>query len=185
MKIILLRHGKPEGISNSPISASRMRSWIDQYNSASISRHSHASEQDLKIISESELLICSGLKRSNDSAVRLMTDQPIMENVVFREAELPHSNLRTFKIKPAVWAVVFRVFWYLGYSKGVESRAKTRSRAEKAAVEIIGLAEQYDVVALVGHGIFNRFLAAELLERGFLGPRKPSSRYWGVSVYER
>ena len=185
MKIILSRHGEPFKFSNDPISADRFNDWIAKYNSAPINENSHPTEQDIAIISECKLCISSDLRRSKDSVNRLGFNRVVEENTLFREAGLPYSHLKTFKLRPTIWAAIFRVIWYLGYSKGSESKAMVKARAEEATSELIRLAEQYDVVVLVGHGIFNRFLATELLGKGFRGPKSPSSRYWGANIYER
>ena len=185
MKIILSRHGEPFEFSNDPISADCFSDWIDQYNSAPISENSNPTEQDLAILSECNLCVSSDLRRSKDSVVRLGLNRVVEENALFREAGLPYSHLKTFKLRPKIWAAIFRVIWYLGYSEGSESKATVKARAEKATNELVRLAEQYDVIVLVGHGIFNRFLATRLLRKGFHGPKSPSSRYWGANVYER
>ena len=185
MIIVLSRHGEPFKLSNQPISADRFSAWIAQYNSALIKTESAPREQDLSVISACNLLISSDLRRSKDSAARLVSNQPIKEDALFKEAGLPYSDLKTFKLRPTIWAAIFRVLWYLGYSKGTESMRMVKTRAGKAASELIRLAEQHQAIVLVGHGVFNRFIATELLRKGFNGPKNPSSAYWGTTVYER
>ncbi len=184
MKIVLFRHGEPLDLAKEPISANDLGLWIAQYDSGSIKAESNPTKLALAIASESKLLISSDLRRSRDSADRLSTGQSVRQNALFKEAGLPYSNHKTLKLTPQIWIVVFRVLWYLGYAKGSESRTAVKVRAAIAAKELISLAREHQNIVLVGHGIFNRFIARELLRQDFKGPSKPSSKYWGYAVYE-
>lgn len=185
MKIILFRHGEPIGFSSEPISANSMKAWVAQYNSAVIKPQSQPNEQALAIASKATLIVSSDLARSKASAMLLSSSQAIEENGLFAEAGLPYTNRSLFKAKPKVWLVLFRVLWYFGYSFGSESRSEVKARSIVAVQELIKLANKNQCIALVGHGIFNRFLARELILQGFKGSKYPTSKYWGSSIYER
>jgi broad specificity phosphatase PhoE len=57
-------------------------------------------------------------------------------------------------------------------------------RARGAAQRLIELARERGSVLLVGHGVMNRLIAAALLARGAVGPRRLRSGYWTSGVYE-
>jgi len=77
------------------------------------------------------------------------------------------------------------LLWYLGYSNGCESRKDAKERSKKAVTELINRAEQHQHILLVGHGIFNRFLANDLIRQRFSGEKYPNSKYWGFSMYKK
>ena len=53
---------------------------------------------------------------------------PIVGNPIFREMGLPFGKLSYPRISPDVWAVIFRVLWFLGYSANSESFRKAKQR---------------------------------------------------------
>ena len=89
------------------------------------------------------------------------------------------------KLKPSVWAVIFRILWFAGYSHNAESITKGRSRVKEAARLLITEAESKQSVLLVGHGILNRMIAKELVHSGWTGPSTPNGGYWSASVYDK
>ena len=50
-------------------------------------------------------------------------------------------------------------------------------------VKLLHLASTRGSVVLVGHGLFNRYIARCLRREGFAGPRLISTRPWGVAEY--
>jgi hypothetical protein len=103
----------------------------------------------------------------------------------FREAELPSAIRSGLRLRPEMWTWLARSAWFCGWSAGVESLGAARERAAEAASVLIGHAESFGAVVLVGHGLMNILIAQRLRAAGWRGPRFPSSRHWTFGAYER
>lgn len=185
MEIGLLRHGEPEAVSNSPVSASDFAEWIKHYNRAGLAAGSTPPATTLEFVRTCGVIAGSTLPRSIQSAEVLSTDNILEPDSLFSEVDMPYTKWRTFRLAPKYWAVLFRVLWYLGYSRDCENYAMARRRAAEAAKNLVHIAETRQSVLLVGHGIFNRLLAKELITLGWSGPQSPGSRYWSLAVYTK
>jgi len=183
MEIAIFRHGKPEAIQTSKMSAAEFFGWIQAYNASSLSNASRPTEMALAYTDECFAIVCSGLKRSIDSAKALNEEKLVLSDSIFDEAGLPSANWKNLKLLPNVWAVIFRIFWLFGYSRKSESIKEAKSRASKAVKRLINLAEEHQRILFVGHGVYNRLLAKELRKAGWSGPKTPGSNYWGFGVY--
>jgi broad specificity phosphatase PhoE len=185
VRIILLRHGKPEAISDAPISAYEFRKWIQLYNESGIAEDSTPSTESIACASSSNAVLCSTLLRSKKSAELITKSVSLNADKGLCEAGMPHAEWSTIKISPKYWSVFFRVLWYLGYANHSESYSEATARARGAATKLIASAKVNDSVLFVGHGIFNRLVAKELRSRGWSGPRNPGSKYWAYGVYKK
>ncbi|RDH90148.1 MAG: hypothetical protein DIZ77_14085 [endosymbiont of Seepiophila jonesi] len=130
-------------------------------------------------------VVCSDLPRSIESAEMLGVEVVDFEASIFREMELPSANWPSPKLPLNVWAVLFRVLWFLGYSSNGESLREARLRALSGASRLEAIAEKHGSVILIGHGFLNRSIAKALLKSGWAGPLDPGKNYWGFGVYER
>jgi broad specificity phosphatase PhoE len=65
-----------------------------------------------------------------------------------------------------------------------ETIAATRNRAERATSRICELARHHGTVMVVGHGMFNRFVAARLRARRWRGPVALPSAYWSAAAFQ-
>lgn len=200
MKIILLRHGEPDMTAWSRrkrLSAEEFWLWVDAYNwaplveavevekSASDKGAATGPDTALKeLASSADFLVCSSLRRSIDSA-ELLQRQPDIMDPLFREAELPAITWRWLKLSANAWLLLSRLLWFLGASKHVESFALMRRRASLAAAQLIAYGAEHQQIVVVGHGLFNRFLAKALIAGGMRGPKKTASHYWQYSLYEK
>lgn len=184
MKIVLLRHGKPDVKEPGRIMARDLHTWIESYNSSGIHRDCAPAADALQVSSECRAFACSDLRRSMESAKLLDQNKVLVVDPIFREMGLPYANWSTPKASPAAWAAVFRLLWLLGYSENAESLAHAKTRATAGAGKLEQLAKEYGSVLHVGHGFMNKFIAKELLSRGWRGPKTPGTRYWGYGVYE-
>lgn len=185
MEIALLRHGKPAAISNVPVSASQFGNWIASYNSAGVERGSVIPQASLEYARTCGVVVTSNLLRSVQSAKFLHVENYQAPDKLFAEAGMPYATWVTFKLPPKYWAVLFRVLWYLGYSKNSESYREARKRSVLAVRQLVDLAESHQSVLLVGHGIFNRLVAQELKGLGWIGPDNPGSKYWAFRTYSK
>ena len=183
MEIVIVRHGKPKFMNETPVSANEFTGWIKNYNDSGLSKNSSPSETTLAYAEECMVIVSSTLPRSVDSAKALKAEKLVLSDSLFIEAGLPSASWVLLKLSPKTWAVIFRVLWLFGYSKKSESFKMAKKRATLAVDQLTQLANEYQKVLFVGHGVFNRLLVKELINRGWLGPKKPSSTYWSVSVY--
>jgi hypothetical protein len=68
-------------------------------------------------------------------------------------------------------------------SAASESIAATRDRASRVADRLCALAAANGVVVVVGHGMFNRFVAVQLRSRGWRGPVLLPTAYWTAARF--
>ena len=184
MKIILLRHGKPVAPILEKISATAFRQWVVEYNAAGLSPSSIPASNVLNHAQACNVIVCSNLPRSIESAKALNTGNVVFSSSIFNEAGLPTTDGYKLKLSPKVWAVMLRVAWFFGYSKNSESFAEAKKRAVEAVQKLTEIAREHDSVLFVGHGVFNRILANELRRSGWSGPNNPGSKHWSMAVYE-
>lgn len=188
MKIILVRHGQPDAGKWNKLSGKDFSLWIDHYNAAPLVDMDNATVpiiNELKdVVAQSELIICSSLRRSLDSALALNVRTDIVDSL-FKEAELPIINCQWPKLSPTVWLMLCRVLWFLGKANHVESFSQMKKRVCAATSQVMTYAAEHQQIVLIGHGLFNTFLAKELLSRGLSGPKKSARGYWQFSVYEK
>ncbi|RDH86840.1 MAG: hypothetical protein DIZ78_08105 [endosymbiont of Escarpia spicata] len=185
MRIVLLRHGKPDVPELGRLRASELRHWIKLYNSAGLKRSQRPSDKAVEIAVGCNAVVCSDLPRSIESAEMLGVEVVDFEASIFREMELPSANWPSPKLPLNVWAVLFRVLWFLGYSSNGESLREARLRALSGASRLEVIAEKHGSVILIGHGFLNRSIAKALLKSGWAGPLDPGKNHWGFGVYER
>lgn len=187
MKIVIQRHGEPDIGKWGKILSSEMRKWISRYNESGVTVDNMPCSESLTHAKNS-FVVCSTLERSRHS-VKLLEVKEHMPDSSFCEAELPIVNVPLLKISPHTWSMIFRVFWFLGLSKNVESRKEITSRVKHACETLERLAEEHENIHLVGHGIMNRLIAKELLQRGWGGEKAPNGKkyhgysYWEYSVF--
>jgi len=183
MQIVLVRHGKPEKNSAS-IHASQIQDWVQQYNSADLDNSSKPPAPLLAVAKLSDVVFSSDLKRSQQSAQLLTTTtQPGL--AIYREVDLPNLRFPSPKLSPSTWVALFRLLWLFGLSKQCESFPKARKRAQFAASQLEQAAQQYGSVMLVGHGLFNRFIAKVLVKQNWLGPSSLGNQYWDYAIFKK
>ncbi|TRW93186.1 histidine phosphatase family protein [Candidatus Methylobacter oryzae] len=181
MKIILMRHGKPVLAQSGRITPVEMERWIEHYNLAEVEANGAPPIDGLPWLNASTCIAASTAPRAL-SSVQALGHTPSVVDAVFCEAQLPFAVWRFPRLPPVVWAALFRLFWFFGYSRGSESIQVARARAKIAARKLVALAGQGPVL-LVGHGIMNRLIAKELIALGWAGPAKHRNSYWDTSVY--
>ena len=184
MKIILLRHGRPDFQIPKRITSQEIVDAIHRYDSAGIATDSHPPQQSMDMAEHINAIVCSHLPRSLQSAQKL-TSQPVyLSDKLFREARLPSSNDSFLKLHPMAWFTIFRILWLLGYAKKGESIAITRQRAKQASEKLIEIVQQHQHILLVGHGVFNQLIAKELHKAGWKSSKNSPRKHWEYTVYE-
>jgi broad specificity phosphatase PhoE len=184
VEIVLARHGRPILDEGGWITPRGLADWIHAYDGSGIV----VREIPLAICAKAAgcgVIVSSSLTRCIESARVLAPSREILPDETLREAGLPYPSWGFPKLPPSVWTVLLRVAWFLGYSANSESLAMAKSRAEGAAARLIELAREYESVFVMGHGIMTALTAKELVDKGWLGIRRPTHGYWQFSVYQK
>lgn len=184
MGIVLVRHGKPDGASATPISGRAIGEWVRRYDAAGVSRLFEPPARARGLAAASACFVASDLPRARQSAEWLAGTRGIIVDAELREAVLPESLGASLKLPPGVWIVLARLAWFLNCGDASETVAETRARAVRAADRLAALASEHECVVAVGHGMFNGFLARELKARRWRGPRTFPRGYWRVAQFE-
>ncbi|NOX42458.1 MAG: histidine phosphatase family protein [Gammaproteobacteria bacterium] len=183
MQIILLRHGKVNYPPITMLSASSFSQWVADYDSNELDVSSKPTEEAMGIAKQTNAVVCSILPRSLESAKVLRVEGVTLSHSLFNEAGLPIANWKFPRLSVRIWAIIFRLAWFLGYSANSETLKEAKKRSSQAANKLIKMAEEHKSVMFIGHGIINRFIAYELRELGWEGPKKPSRNYWEFGVF--
>lgn len=184
MRIILVRHGKPDTPNAAALRARDFTDWIDRYNSAHLCSDSKPTAEIIDRARNCNAVVCSHLSRSLESASALGLTQITYSDKLFREMEMPSWHFPSPHLAPQIWAVLFRVFWFLGFSSNAESFQQAKARALEAAEKLLTLAQTHRSVVFIGHGLLNRYIAKALLAHSWQGPTNPGKDYWKYGVYE-
>lgn len=184
MKITLLRHGAPDVNLSKRIIGTEIKQAIQHYNTAGIAKDSNPPDSARQVAHSANVIVCSHLVRSLQSAQKLTQKEIDISDAIFQEAGLPHPNHFSLKLPAKTWTVLLRMLWLLGYTKNAESISNTRQRAKQAAEQLIKIAQQHQHVLLVGHGVFNHLIASELKKSGWLASKKSPRNYWEYTTYK-
>lgn len=183
MKVILIRHGKPNVDVTTKLSLAEMFSWIQTYDSSEVNECSPSCLREL-ISGDVNFIVSSSLPRALTS-LKVMGINPDMVDSVFHEAQLPALKISHPKLSPLKYVFLLRVLWLMGYAKDVESYRSARLRSASAASKLITLAENSSSVLLMGHGIINRMIGSQLKQEGFRKVEVIGKSYWQADFYEK
>jgi len=184
VRIVLLRHGKPDVPDFAKLQAKDVKTWIASYNAAGLAVNDSPHVAAVTVSKACNYIVCSDLPRSIESAKAVGVGRVIKSHAVFREMGLPSCSFPSPKLPANAWAVIFRVLWFLGFSHNCEPLSEAKRRAVNGAKLLVKAAEKHQSVLLVGHGLLNRFIARELIKNGWSGPTTPGKKYWDFAVYE-
>jgi hypothetical protein len=182
-KIILLRHGKVDIKNYKNISVNQFGKWLTQYNNTNIQSEFPSKKRIKILLDKADIILCSNLKRSTES-LEIFDKIPFETNDIFTEAQLPYFNCNLLKLNPKIWLVIFRILWFLGYSKNCESFKNSKRRAKQATKMLIRLSKQNETIILVGHGIMNRLIRKELILEKWTETKKLQNNNWFYGVFE-
>lgn len=182
MVVTLMRHGPCAYRGRNWLAPSTIAAWADSYDAAGLQSDAAPPAAARQAADAAALILTSDRRRAIESARCIAPGRDHEANPLWREAPLP--NL-AFKLHlPTGFSIgVSRIAWYLGLAVGAESVAAVRARAIVAVAELETRCRAYGHVLLVGHGIFNRFVAAALRERGWHGRRQLSSGHWATVTF--
>lgn len=180
-----MRHGKPKLPHFSKLKAVEMREWIAAYNAAEICESSPPDKNALQLAQTCQFVVCSDRPRSISSAQRLKLEKIHQTKEEFGEAGLPYCSIPLLRLSPDAWAVLFRLMWFLGFSKNSESIHVFKQRAQQCSRELEQAADEDADVLFVGHAFMNRFIAKYLRVNGWAQTTKGRSQYWSMTVFEK
>ena len=185
MRIILIRHGRPD-IPTAPRASHReFRSYIDDYEAAGLDPESLPPEELQDLLGEIAAIFVSGRKRSVDSARALAPNAELIADPLFAEAPLASPPIPLLKMKVPKWAVVARILWHAGYHPEIENYRRAKHRAAQAADILVHRSRDSGAAALVAHGYFNFLIGRELRRRGFTRKGSHRAQFWNSVVYAR
>lgn len=185
-RIILARHGRPAWDFRTPIPGHGFTAWLQGEGDAPLDPSSSPGALLEQLVGDAKCLIASPLRRSQDSARLVSAAVPAVDADV-REAALPSAFRSGLRLPPHLWGALARTAWFCGWSAGVESYRSARQRAARAARMLCASADRGgdgDVV-VIGHGLMNALIAAQLRSLGWAGPWFPSRAHWAFGSYSR
>ncbi len=186
MEISLIRHGRSKWVQNECITSSQFEDWVTRYDDHGVHEEETYPQETQKKLKKATIVYTSDLFRSKESAKLLFPTVDFVSDSMFRETELPTSGFFSrIKLQPSAWAVLMRCLWLAGYSRKCESFAYAKNRAKQAAEALVRSAEKTQSVVLVGHGFFNILIAKELLQMGWSGAKRPTTKHWQVTTYTK
>lgn len=183
MNIVLIRHGRPELENTKLIRVKDYSRWVDMYNQAGVCSTSTPPIETQNAVRNGQAVYTSDLKRSIHSATILGLGKLEASSSIFRECDIPKTESSTMIMPVSVLTVFYRLLWLLGSDKNCESKVDAIVRAKEATDILINSAKDRGTTVFVGHGFLNRYIAAHLLNAGWLGPKNPGKGYWSCTSY--
>lgn len=176
MKLVLVRHGRPMAATNPSVNAVGFARWVRAYRHSGLHPEDFP-EDELQVHLKGAYVFSSHLLRAVESGERCLQRPPDQVSKVFREFDISRFKLPgVFPVN--VWLLISRLAWLLGFSAKSEPFAAAKIRVIDAA-DILEEKAAVQVSVLFGHGLFNRFLAKELKQRGWQA-KKIGKGYWSV-----
>ncbi len=168
------------------VPSDRLRSTARRYNEAGIRSKPRPSAPLRQQAGSAGVIVCSDARRAVESVRALDSAREPLIDPLFREAGLPLDTWLPLRLGFDTWVLIAGIAWFWGWSAGTESLAEARSRARIAARRLIHLSTAHRSVMLVGHGVFNALIAAELQRRGWQGPLwRPTASPWESATYAK
>ncbi|MGJ8528437.1 histidine phosphatase family protein [Maritalea sp.] len=188
MKIILMRHGRPEidldALRFRWVTANEFGQVIRAYETGDLAEDSTPPNLAVNSANAVNAHFCSDLERAKTSCKRLGLDQNVSIDPMFSEAGMPFTEGRILRLPILMWSILFRLGWLFGFHANAMPFREIKLRAAQAVDLLIEAAEQHQDILLVGHGIFNRLIGSELDKRHWTLIAANGEGYWSQTVYE-
>jgi hypothetical protein len=84
--------------------------------------------------------------------------EKIIQNSIFREAEIPMIKFPAIRLQAQYWLVISRCLSLLGFKKKCESFHEARQRAKQIVDKIESLLLEHQRIVIAGHGFINILL---------------------------
>ncbi|WP_300541487.1 histidine phosphatase family protein [Maricaulis sp.] len=181
--ITIARHGRPDANREAWLDWRGYEDWWDnQYQPAGLTAGQSPPSALVEAAREARTVFASTLRRAVETAEAVAPGRKLEIDPVFVEAELPPPPLPG-RFMAKTWGVFARCSWWLGWSRGRESRIAAEVRAASAASQLIEAAAAGPVV-LCAHGWFNRMMRPHLHGSGWVCARDGGDSYWSWRRYE-
>ena len=183
-QLVLVRHGRPALSRKMYIDWRAYHSWWAAYGESGLAETETPPGVLVELAKRADIIIASPLPRAWQTAQALSGGRHIIADERFVEAPLPSPPIPFVRLRPPIWNVLSRVFWWLGYSGTGESRKHAKIRATSAADRLIELAQGRELVLLCAHGWFNRMIRKVLRERQWQCTYDGGDSYWAHRHFE-
>lgn len=180
--ITIARHGEPDADRRQRVTWRGYEEWWKGYDLAGLRPDQTAPPLLVEQTAQARSLYASTLPRAIETGQACAQGRELEIDPMFVEAALPPPPMPG-RFQARTWGVFARCSWWLGYSRGLESRALAERRASQAADKVI-TASQEGPVVLFAHGWFNRMMRPELVRRGWTCVRDGGDTYWSWRRYE-
>ncbi|MHA6289269.1 histidine phosphatase family protein [Maricaulis sp. CAU 1757] len=181
--IIIARHGQPEANREAILTWRQYEDWWDhEYQPARLVPGQVPPPELVRYASEASTLFASTLRRAVETAETIAPGRDLIFDPCFVEAELPPPPMPG-KYMAKHWGVFARCSWWMGLSRGRESRVDAEMRADAATEKLIAAAAAGPVV-LCAHGWFNRMIRPSLRGRNWYCVEDRGDMYWSWRRYE-
>ncbi len=183
--IILVRHGKPALSRKVRLTWRGYRDWWQQYDAGGLAENQKIPKKVQAWVDKADLMFSSPLRRARETAALLTghNETPTDDDLV--EAALPPPHLGPLTFRPRTWGTIARVFWFVGYSDGMESHHEARIRANRTAVKLAEHAAGGKTVLVTAHGWYNRMVKGSLIKQGWKCISQNGDLHWSHRVFER
>lgn len=187
-KITLIRHGKPEAHEKysafSIVSGKDIEQFISAWNTCELNKESKIPSSLKAIVTDGDLFISSGLKRTHES-FRMLGINGFESNQLFNEADLPCGIGKSIRMPLIIWSISLRLMWRFGLSINSESYKDFIKRACKGA-DFLESDRDVKHTVVMAHGFVNRYVKNELLRRNWrLIKNEGGHDYWSYSTLEK
>ena len=182
-QIALIRHGEPDLEKTGKFTFQDARQFAVDYDNVGIVR---PEDSFFKTQNPDEVTVfASSIARAKATAQYIFgADSQMTVSPIFREFETAmgkHSPNLLMPIK--FWTTAARIKWALGIDRqGAESFSDARQRAQDAAQTLSNASDSNSKVALVAHGLLNRYIKENLEDMGWHVVRDGGSGYLGTTI---
>lgn len=184
IRIVLIRHGRPDIADCRRTGHAGFRDYIDAYEAAGLAGDCVPPKDVCELVRGLPAIYTSDRPRSRDSARALSPEAELIADPLFVEAPLASPRIPLVRLGVPAWAVLSRLLWHVGYHPDIENYHFSKLRAKRAADILTSRAVRDGAAALVAHGYFNAIIGRELKRRGFTRIGSHRVRYWNAVVYE-
>ena len=189
MKIILMRHGRPllhlEAIKNQRKSPAETGEVIRNYEFSELAPQQKIPIASMDIAHACAVSFSSSMHRAIGSVQMLGLANDVVIHACFAESAHPYLNWRWPKLRFFTWCILFRVAWLMGFAKNGEAISIARDRAQQSAGKLQQAAQKEQTVLLLGHGIMNHLIVAQLKKLGWQKTLSTDRDYWSYTVLEK
>lgn len=189
MKIILMRHGRPEldldRLRRKKMAPIMVGQVVKDYEHSGLSDESKPPSDAINISGACDRAYCSDLPRAVESIARLELDEIVFINELFRESSLPYLKWGKPKLTFFTWCIIFRIMWLFGFAKNGEAIADAKERGRQCVDKLCQDAASNDMVLFLGHGIMNRLISSELKKQGWIKLSGSTEQYWSYVIWQK